>query len=198
MLRLHPTIIASSVALCALLGCERTRIEKEGPGDSDEMVVEGKRAVAQPEPPTRPVPETSAAAPSGPSEAREALSPQAPAAGEQSPPGAAPAPSGASPGSERLPTSGTAAEDGKAQEDVVEGEGADRGSPSDTCVRGWVRPRAGSKLRKAALDMLRQQRGERFVVIEMRYFVGPEDAEVIGPQRQVERWYVKARSLADR
>ena len=31
----------------------------------------------------------------------------------------------------------------------------------------------------------------------MRYFVGPEDAEVLNPQREVERWYVKAHSAAN-
>jgi hypothetical protein len=40
--------------------------------------------------------------------------------------------------------------------------------------------------------MLRTRPGERFVVEEMRYFVGPEDAEVIDPHGDVERWYVKA------
>jgi hypothetical protein len=211
MPRLHPTLIVSSVALCALLACEHTIFDRRGMGEpvDDELVVEGKRAAEKPGQATGPA----AAPPGKPSEAREALIPQPPPA----PGGAAPAPNRAPPSpapdapaaaSERIPTSGTAADDtaakntaagDKAQDDAVaEAEGADRGSPSDTCVQGWVRPRAGSKLRKAALDMLREQRGERFVVIEMRYFVGPEDAEVIGPQRQVERWYVKARSLADR
>lgn len=42
--------------------------------------------------------------------------------------------------------------------------------------------------------MLRTRPGERFLVEEMRYFVGPEDADVMGPRRQVERWYIKART----
>lgn len=199
MPRLHPTIIVSSVALCALLGCEHKIF---GEAVDDELVIEGKSAPERPEHGTGSVPVASAAAPSKPSQAREALNPQPSPPGDQSPAGAAQAPSSA-PASERVPTSGMAADDkasnDKAEEEApADGEGADRGSPSDTCVQGWVRPRAGSKLRKAALDMLREQRGERFVVLEMRYFVGPEDAEVIGPQRRVERWYVKARSLADR
>jgi hypothetical protein len=66
---------------------------------------------------------------------------------------------------------------------------------TETCVKGWITPARGSPLRKAALDMIRARRSERFVVVEMRYFVGPEDAEVIGPQHDVERWYVKAYSL---
>jgi hypothetical protein len=40
--------------------------------------------------------------------------------------------------------------------------------------------------------MMRVRPGERFVVEDMRYFVGPEDAEVIGTRGDVERWYVKA------
>lgn len=68
------------------------------------------------------------------------------------------------------------------------------GAASETCVKGWSSPGRGSKLRKAALDMIRGQRSERFVVVDLRYFVGPEDAEVVGPPREVERWYVKAYS----
>ena len=66
------------------------------------------------------------------------------------------------------------------------------GPPSPSCVQGWSTPARGSALRKDALDMLRSEPGERFVVEELRYFVGPEDAEVMGPGREVERWYVKA------
>jgi len=197
MPRFHPTILVSSLALCALLGCDHKIT-----GDADDLFVEGKKiAPEQPERAGGPVPAASPAAPSEPREAREALIPQArqaPPAGDQRPTGAEPARDAHAAASERVPTSGTATTDQAQDDAVADREGADRGSPSDTCVQGWVRPRAGSKLRKAALDMLRQQRGERFVVLEMRYFVGPEDAEVIGPQRQVERWYVKARSLADR
>ncbi|HEU4581436.1 MAG TPA: hypothetical protein VFS67_24430 [Polyangiaceae bacterium] len=198
MPRLHPTILVSSVALYTLLACEHWVIDKKREA-AEGQAVEGGRAAAQQE---------HAGKPEG--VAREALHPQ-PAPGAASPPPGAPL------ASERVPTSGTAVEDPRAaqkaaahepadhesadhksSDDAASAESADRGSPSDTCVQGWIRPHPGSKLRKAALDMLREQRGERFVVIEMRYFVGPEDAEVIGPQRQVERWYVKARSLADR
>lgn len=69
------------------------------------------------------------------------------------------------------------------------------GPPSPTCVNGWTAPGRGSSLRKVALDMIRERKSERFVVLAMRYFRGPEDAEVIGPQREVERWYVKAESV---
>jgi hypothetical protein len=71
------------------------------------------------------------------------------------------------------------------------------GSPSPSCVKGWITPARGSALRKAALDMIRSDAGERFGVVEMRYFVGPEDAEVLSPQSEIERWYVKAYSLTD-
>jgi hypothetical protein len=198
MPRLHPTILVSSVALSTLFACEDWGGDKKRQGEVVEQGrSEGKRAAEQPEHGAGTA--AGAAASSKPSEAREALTPQPAPGAEQQPAGAARAGSSAPPAGERVPTSGTAADE-KARNDEAQDEAAsdDRGSPSDTCVQGWVRPRPGSKLRKAALDMLREQRGERFVVIEMRYFVGPEDAEVIGPQRQVERWYVKARSLADR
>lgn len=68
------------------------------------------------------------------------------------------------------------------------------GAPGETCVNGWLTPARGNPLRKAALDMIRADKSERFVVVEMRYFRGPEDAEVLSPQREVERWYVKAYS----
>jgi hypothetical protein len=66
------------------------------------------------------------------------------------------------------------------------------GSVSPTCVNGWTTPERGSALRGAVLDMMRVRPGERFVIEEMRYFVGPEDAEVRGVRGDVERWYVKA------
>ena len=66
------------------------------------------------------------------------------------------------------------------------------GGASATCVNGWTTPERGSALRGAVLDMMRVRPGERFVVEEMRYVVGPEDAEVLGLHGDVERWYVKA------
>jgi hypothetical protein len=65
------------------------------------------------------------------------------------------------------------------------------GSASPTCVNGWSAPPRGSVLRSAALNMMRGSSEQRFVIDEMRYFVGPEDAEVMSPQSEVERWYVK-------
>ena len=77
---------------------------------------------------------------------------------------------------------------------VVPGRSASAGASSPTCVQGWVTPERGSSLRSAVLNMLRTRPGERFVVEEMRYFVGPEDPDVIDPRGNVERWYVKAYS----
>ncbi len=70
--------------------------------------------------------------------------------------------------------------------------GSPEGAPSPGCVNGWVTPERGSALRGAVLDMMRVRPGERFVVEDMRYFIGPEDAEVLGARGDVERWYVKA------
>ena len=42
--------------------------------------------------------------------------------------------------------------------------------------------------------MMRAAPDERFLVDEIRYFVGPEDADVVERGRDVERWYVKARA----
>ena len=72
------------------------------------------------------------------------------------------------------------------------GSGSPEGAASPGCVNGWSTPERGSALRSAVLDMLRVRPGERFIVEDMRYFVGPEDAEVIGARGDVERWYVKA------
>jgi hypothetical protein len=77
---------------------------------------------------------------------------------------------------------------------VAPGRSDSAGAPSPTCVKGWVTPERGSSLRSAVLNMLRTRPGERFVVEEMRYFVGPEDPDVIDPRGNVERWYVKAYS----
>jgi hypothetical protein len=77
------------------------------------------------------------------------------------------------------------------REGEKQGEQSASGSASAACVNGWSAPPRGSALRSAALDMMRSSAGQRFVIDEMRYFVGPEDADVISPQTEVERWYVK-------
>lgn len=107
--------------------------------------------------------------------------------------GLQPAAGSATPAAEepRPPSSAPAAiRDASAPEGV-------NGAASSSCVNGWSSPPVGSPLRKAALDMMRASPDERFVVTEIRYFVGPEDAEVIGPRREVERWYVKAFVVTD-
>jgi hypothetical protein len=71
------------------------------------------------------------------------------------------------------------------------------GKPSPTCVNGWSTPERGTALRGAPLDMMRVRPGERFIIEEMRYFVGPEDADVLGARGDVERWYVKASTEAE-
>lgn len=81
---------------------------------------------------------------------------------------------------------------GEGQKEVEEeGELGLSGSATPACVNGWSAPPRGSALRSAALNMMRGSGEQRFVIDEMRYFVGPEDAEVMSPQSEVERWYVK-------
>ncbi len=75
------------------------------------------------------------------------------------------------------------------------------GGASATCVNGWFTPEPGTPLRRDPLDLMRRDMGldttDLFVVDEMRYFVGPEDLNVIEPRRDVERWYVKGYLEAD-
>ncbi len=112
-----------------------------------------------------------------------------------SPPGAAQAQSGAATldvKDDKMLTSGSMEEP---DPERAEGAGdAASGEPSPTCIHGWSAPPRGSALRKVALDMMRAAPDERFLVDEIRYFVGPEDADVVDRAHDVERWYVKARS----
>jgi len=110
-------------------------------------------------------------------------------------PGTASASSAAAPSetlAEVLLTSGSSAEpDGE----LTAGATAPSfGERSPACVQGWSSPPRGSSLRKAALDMMRSTPNELFLVDEIRYFVGPEDADVVERGREVERWYIKART----
>lgn len=102
-------------------------------------------------------------------------------------PDATPAPAGDRAPAAAAPVTGTRAVAADAP-----ARGASAGAPGPGCVKGWSTPERGSPLRSAVLDMMRVRPGERFVVEEMRYFVGPEDAEVLGARGEVERWYVKA------
>jgi hypothetical protein len=60
------------------------------------------------------------------------------------------------------------------------------GARSSTCGSGWSTPERGGPLRGAVLDMLRVRGGERFIVEEMRHFVGPEDADVLSERGRQE------------
>lgn len=66
--------------------------------------------------------------------------------------------------------------------------------PSPSCVNGWKEPAPGTALRKKPLDLLRQSQGltKEFHVIDLRYFTGPDDANLAPGSKQqkpVERWY---------
>jgi hypothetical protein len=68
------------------------------------------------------------------------------------------------------------------------------GDASDTCVDGWVSPRADSPLFRKPLRLIR--RSVRLpgdpTVVEMRHFTGPESPpSEKGYIAVVERWYVK-------
>jgi len=75
-----------------------------------------------------------------------------------------------------------------------------RGEASETCVRGWTSPPAGSASFRKPLRIIRRTvrlPGDPRVV-EMRYFTGPESpASEKGYLATVERWYVKLYTKAD-
>ncbi len=106
---------------------------------------------------------------------------------------------------EAAPTTEAAtAESEQAEPEPVEPEPADlgadelpSGAPSPSCVGGWITPPRGSPLRRVALNMMRTQFGQVFMIADMRYFVGPEDGDVMGQTGLVERWYVKGHLLND-
>lgn len=70
------------------------------------------------------------------------------------------------------------------------------GAPSAGCVDGWTTPAPGSALWNDALEQIgiggpwSEIDPNAFVVEEMRYCTGPEDADIIAPRPFVERWYV--------
>src|SRR5262245_34883215 len=159
------TAVLLSLALGAVAGCERVR----QPRGSEPVIGAGdQRSTLQLSP--------QAAPPSPPL-------PSPPPSLEATPPEAKPAPAEAAP---EFPNGEL---DSVAAPPREQGAVPRSGVRSETCVKGWRTPPRGSALRKAALDMIRARRSERFVVLEMRYFVGPEDAEVLGRRREVERWY---------
>ena len=76
----------------------------------------------------------------------------------------------------------------------------ERGSPSVTCVDGWVTPEEGSPRFSQPLGIVRRTTGIEgpLVVVDMRYFTGPESPSYLSSGEQakgylavVERWYIK-------
>jgi hypothetical protein len=66
--------------------------------------------------------------------------------------------------------------------------------PTPSCVNGWKEPAPGTALRTFPLDLLRQSQGldKEFHVVDLRYFTGPDDANLAADSKQktpVERWY---------
>ena len=75
-----------------------------------------------------------------------------------------------------------------------------RGGPSDHCVDGWKTPPAGSPLAARPIHIIArtvQLPGEP-VIVEMRYFTGPESPPSDkGYIKTIRRWYVKLYSDTD-
>ena len=64
----------------------------------------------------------------------------------------------------------------------------------DSCAGGWTNPVPGSELHQWPVGAIRAQleTTSDLVVVDMRYFTGPEAPWVIDPRQPVvERWYVK-------
>ena len=75
------------------------------------------------------------------------------------------------------------------------------GTPGASCVNGWREPAPGTALRSEPLDALRKSQGltGTFHVVDMRYFTGPDDANLSPESKQkrpVERWYAKVELFA--
>jgi hypothetical protein len=73
-----------------------------------------------------------------------------------------------------------------------------KGAASATCENGWVAPQTGSRLFTDPLGVIRRATGVGgpLVVVEMRYFVGPESPPSLPPAVKaylvdIERWYIK-------
>ena len=66
--------------------------------------------------------------------------------------------------------------------------------PSPSCVNGWREPAYGSELRSFPLDLMKTLQGldKDFFAVDLRYFTGPDDADLAPASKQktpVERWY---------
>jgi uncharacterized protein YraI len=70
------------------------------------------------------------------------------------------------------------------------------GGAGPGCVDGWTTPAPGSTSWNDALEQIgvggpwSEIDPSGFVVEQMRYCVGPEDADIIDPRPDVERWYI--------
>lgn len=75
-----------------------------------------------------------------------------------------------------------------------------RGPVTTTCMNGWVTPVAGSPRSTDPLGLIRlasPTEGD-FVVVDMRYFVGPESPPSDqGYLQDIERWYIKLYDAQD-
>jgi hypothetical protein len=74
--------------------------------------------------------------------------------------------------------------------------------PIQGCANGWKEPAPGTSLRSKPLDLLRATQGfsGTFQVVDLRYFTGPDDANLAADSKQkkpVERWYGKVVYLKD-
>ena len=71
---------------------------------------------------------------------------------------------------------------------------------SASCVKGWVSPKPGTGIYRQALRIIQNTvpvKG-KVVVVEMRYFVGPESPPSTQPESlRVARWYVKMYAAHD-
>jgi uncharacterized protein YraI len=80
------------------------------------------------------------------------------------------------------------------------------GASSASCVNGWTTPTPGTTGLSGWADPLEQigvggpwaeVDPADFVVEQMRYCVGPEDADILAPRPDVERWYIVGYSETD-
>jgi hypothetical protein len=73
-------------------------------------------------------------------------------------------------------------------------------SPWARCINGWTSPPEGDAKRDEGLEILANYMGltDPLLVDDMRYFVGPDPANILDPRfENVERWYVKATLSTD-
>ena len=76
------------------------------------------------------------------------------------------------------------------------------GPVAPDCINGWTTPAASSALWEEGLSAIGVGVGgnvdaSSFVVEDMRYFVGPQDAHTLAPRPIVHRWYIKGYSETD-